>query len=121
MAKKTVKISLPRTEKALDALATSILAYAGPRIEGVNGAPPDWTDIPIEVWMAFKTAFEACVTKSVADSTHVLAVTDTKNAAHGAVDHFAHRYAWEIHLSANSGPNQLLNGPVGTARGIYRA
>jgi hypothetical protein len=82
MAKKLAKITLPRAEKALDALAAGILAYAGPRIEGLGEQPPEWTDIPLAFWTAFKSAYAAwTLAYEACKIPHVPAVTEAKDGA----------------------------------------
>ena len=50
---KIAKYQLPKKEEDLDALANQTYTYAGPHL---TGASPDWTDLPLEAWTAFRTA-----------------------------------------------------------------
>jgi hypothetical protein len=82
MAKKLAKYEIPKSDKAVDRLAKSVLAYAGPRIEGINGGTPQWPDIPIASWMTFKSTQEVWVVAYAAcDVPHLPSVTEAKNLA----------------------------------------
>jgi hypothetical protein len=86
MTRKLAKTALPLKDTALDALVTAILAYAGPRIEGVGGGQPEWGDISIVIWMAFKAACEVWTLALAACKVpHVPAVTEAKNDAKAAL------------------------------------
>jgi hypothetical protein len=83
MSKKIAKYKLPHKEEDLDTLANSVYTYCSPHI---TGAAPDWPDIPLTVWTAFRTAlaawtpaYEACKVP------HLPGQTEAKNLARTAL------------------------------------
>jgi hypothetical protein len=82
MAKRIGKRTLPQKEEELDTLTNNIVTYATPHIEGIGGNNPDWPDIQLPHWMAFKSAREDWVIAYAACKVpHLPVTTQAKNSA----------------------------------------